>query len=197
AFVISRVCRALQYAHQKRDYKGNPLDIVHRDVTPSNVMISYGGVVKLMDFGISKAMTQNMPDETETVMGKFPYMSPEQAMFQGTDGRSDIFSLGLVAFELLTGKMVYRVQDIDTLIEKMEKYRIPSARKINPDIPEELDGILSTAMEMDPDARYQTARDMGQALEHFMYDKGYGPTNEKLADFLASMYPKAREQKYW
>jgi serine/threonine-protein kinase len=197
AFVISRVCRALQYAHQKRDYKGNPLDIVHRDVTPSNVMISYGGVVKLMDFGISKAMTQNMPDETETVMGKFPYMSPEQAMFQGTDGRSDIFSLGLVAFELLTGKMVYRVQDIDTLIEKMEKYRIPSARKINPDIPEELDGILSKAMEMDPDARYQTARDMGQALEHFMYDKGYGPTNEKLADFLASMYPKAREQKYW
>jgi eukaryotic-like serine/threonine-protein kinase len=197
AFIISRVCRALSYAHNKRDVKGTPLNIVHRDVTPSNVMVSYAGVVKLMDFGISKALTQNMPDERETVMGKFPYMSPEQAMFQGTDARSDIFSLGLVAFELLTGKMVYRVQDIESLIEKMERFRIPSASKVRPEVPAALDAIISKAVEMDPKDRYQDAYEMGQALEHFMYDKGYGPTNERLAEFLAGIYPKAREQKYW
>lgn len=197
AFAVSRVCRALHYAHNKHDYKGNALHIVHRDVTPSNVIVSYGGVVKLTDFGISKAVTTQMPDERETVMGKFPYMSPEQATFQGTDARSDIFSLGLVAFELLTGKMVYKVEDINALLEKMEKFRIPRLRRVNPQVPQELDDIVAKAVEMKPEDRYQTAREMGQALEHFMYDKGYGPTNEKLAEFMAELYPKARAQAFW
>ncbi|MCI0342494.1 MAG: serine/threonine protein kinase [Planctomycetales bacterium] len=197
AFIVSRVCRALHYAHNKRDYKGNPLNIVHRDVTPSNVIVSYAGVVKLTDFGISKAVTQRMPDERETVMGKFPYMSPEQAMFQGTDARSDIFSLGLVSFELLTGKMVYKVTDMDTLIEKMEKFRIPHVGRINPAIPQALGDIIMRAVEMDPKDRFQTAWEMGKALEHFMYDKGYGPTNEKLAAWLGELYPEARKQAFW
>ncbi|MHC4780128.1 MAG: serine/threonine protein kinase, partial [Planctomycetota bacterium] len=187
AFIISRVCRALGYAHNKVDHTGKKLNIVHRDVTPSNIMVNYGGVVKLTDFGIAKALTHRTPDEKTTVMGKFPYMSPEQVMFQGTDARSDIFSLGLVFFELLTGKMVYRVQDIDTLIDKMERFRIPHVRKINKNIPETLDEIVMKAVQLDPEGRYADCHEMGQALEHFMYDKGYGPTNEKLARYIGKL----------
>jgi len=197
AFIISRVCRALQYAHNKVDHTGKKLNIVHRDVTPSNIMVNYGGVVKLTDFGIAKALTHQTPSEKTTVMGKFPYMSPEQVMFQGTDARSDIFSLGLVFFELLTGKMVYRVQDIDTLIDKMERFRIPHVRKVNSAIPEVLDDIVMRAVELDPERRFQDSQEMGQALEHFMYDKGYGPTNEKLAAYMADLYPDAKKNANW
>ncbi|MHC5079369.1 MAG: serine/threonine protein kinase [Planctomycetota bacterium] len=197
AFIISRVCRALHYAHHKADHTGKKLNIVHRDVTPSNIMVNYGGVVKLTDFGIAKALTHRTPDEKTTVMGKFPYMSPEQVMFQGTDARSDIFSLGLVFFELLTGKMVYRVQDIDTLIDKMERFRIPHVRKINPTVPPALDEIVMRAVQLDPEERYAAAAEMGQALEHFMYDKGYGPTNEKLAAYIAKLFPEAKNYANW
>ena len=107
AFIVSRVARALHYAE--------PLNIVHRDVTPSNIIITYQGVVKLTDFGIAKAVTMNTPDEEEVIMGKLPYMSPEQAKFRGTTPQSDIFSLGLVMYELLTNTVVYNVNDIDDL----------------------------------------------------------------------------------
>ncbi len=197
AFITSRVCRALNYAHHKTDHNGSPMNIVHRDVTPQNIMINYGGVVKLTDFGIAKALTHPTPDEKTTLMGKFPYMSPEQVMFQGTDARSDIFSLGLVAFELLTGKMVYRVSDADTLLDKMERFRIPPVRKVNPDVPESLSNIVTKALQLDPDKRFQTAKEWGTALEHFMYDKGYGPTNEKLASYLAEIDPQAKTKALW
>jgi serine/threonine protein kinase len=197
AFVISRVCRGLDYAHNKTDWHGKALDIVHRDVTPSNVMINYGGVVKLTDFGIAKAMSHHTPDEKTTVMGKYPYLSPEQVMFQGTDRRSDIFSLGLVAFELLTGKMVYKVTDIDSLIDKMERFRIPDLCKVNSSVPRALGDIVMKAVQLDPAARFQTAREMGQALEHFMYDKGYGPTNEKLAAYMAELFPEEEKNARW
>ena len=197
AFIISRVCRALHYAHNKADHTGKKLSIVHRDVTPSNIMINYGGVVKLTDFGIAKALSHRTPDEKTTIMGKYPYMSPEQVMFQGTDGRSDIFSLGLVFFELLTGKMVYKVDDIDSLIDKMEKFRIPKVSKVNPNVPPALEEIVMKAVDLDPEKRFQTAGDMGKALEHFMYDKGYGPTNEKLAKYLGDLFPEAAKNANW
>ncbi len=197
AFIISRVCRALHYAHNKVDHTGKTLNIVHRDVTPGNIMVNYGGVVKLTDFGIAKALSHRTPNEKTTVMGKFPYMSPEQVMFQGTDARSDIFSLGLVAFELLTGKMVYKVRDIDALIDKMERFRIPHVRKVNAAVPEVLDEIVMKAVQLDPESRYKTAREMGQALEHYMYDKGYGPTNEKLAEYIAEVFPEAQKNANW
>ena len=124
AFIISRVARALDYAHKKNDINGKPLNVVHRDVTPSNVIITFNGVVKLTDFGIAKAVTMKTPDEAEVIMGKLPYMSPEQAKFQGTTPQSDIFSLGLVMYELLTNVVVYNVNDIDDLVDKMDNFSI-------------------------------------------------------------------------
>ena len=190
AFIISRVCRALHYAHEARDMSGKVLNIVHRDVTPSNVIITYGGVVKLTDFGIAKAVIMRTPDEAEVIMGKLPYMSPEQAKFQGTTRQSDIFSLGLVMYELLTNTVVYNVNDIDDLVDKMDNYSIKAPRRLNPHIPEKLEAIMLKALAVNPAERYQTTREFGQDLEHYMYDGGFGPTNEKLSRYLARLFPE-------
>jgi serine/threonine-protein kinase len=190
AFIISRVCRALHYAHEAKDMAGKAQNIVHRDVTPSNIIITYGGVVKLTDFGIAKAVIMNTPDEAEVIMGKLPYMSPEQAKFQGTTRQSDVFSLGLVMYELLTNTSVYNVNDIDDLVDKMDNYSIKSPRRLNPHIPEKLEAIMMKALEVNPTNRYPTAREFCQDLEHYMYDGGYGPTNEKLARYLGRLFPE-------
>jgi len=190
AFIISRVCRALNYAHEARSMSGQPLNIVHRDVTPSNVIITFGGVVKLTDFGIAKAVSMATPDENEVIMGKLPYMSPEQAKFQGTTRQSDVFSLGLVMYELLTNTVVYNVNDIDDLVDKMDNYSIKPPRRLNPHIPEKLEQIMMKALDVNPATRYATGKEFGQDLEHYMYDGGYGPTNEKLQRYLARLFPE-------
>lgn len=189
AFIISRVCRALHYAHEKKDVFGRPLNIVHRDVTPSNIILTYQGVVKLTDFGIAKAVTMNTPDEREVIMGKLPYMSPEQARFHGTTPQSDVFSLGLVMYELLTNTVVYNVNDIDDLVDKMDNYSIKKPTRLNPHIPQKLEDIMMRALEVKTENRYQNAKEMMQDLEHYMYDDGYGPTNEKLSRYLARLFP--------
>ena len=189
AFIISRICRALHYAHTAKDLHGADLNIVHRDVTPSNVIVTYGGVVKLTDFGIAKAVTMNVPNETEVIMGKLPYMSPEQANFEATTPQSDIFSLGLVMYELLTNTVVYNVNDIDDLANKMTNFSIKRPSRLNPHIPDALEAIMMRALDVDKNTRYQSAREMGQDLEHYMYDDGFGPTNEKLARYLKRLFP--------
>jgi len=190
AFVISRVCRALHYAHEAKSMSGQPLNIVHRDVTPSNVIVTYGGVVKLTDFGIAKAVSMATPDEQEVIMGKLPYMSPEQAKFVGTTRQSDVFSLGLVMYELLTNTVVYNVNDIDDLVDKMDNYSIKPPRRLNPHIPEKLEQIMMRALETNASNRYTSAKEFGQALEHYMYDGGYGPTNEKLQRYVGRLFPE-------
>jgi len=190
AFIVSRVCRALNYAHEARSMSGQPLNIVHRDVTPSNVIITFGGVVKLTDFGIAKAVSMATPDENEVIMGKLPYMSPEQAKFQGTTRQSDVFSLGLVMYELLTNTVVYNVNDIDDLVDKMDNYSIKPPRRLNPHIPEKLEQIMMKALDVNPATRYATGKEFGQDLEHYMYDGGYGPTNEKLQRYLGRLFPE-------
>lgn len=190
AFVISRVARALDYAHRKKDINGKPLNIVHRDVTPANIIVTYSGVVKLTDFGIAKAMTMNIPDETEVIMGKLPYMSPEQARFQGTTPQSDIFSLGLVMYEVLTNVVVYNVNDIDDLVDKMENFSVKRPTRLNPNIPPKLESIILRCLEVDPKNRYLTAEEVWKDLEHYMYDDGYGPTNEKLSRYISRLFPR-------
>jgi serine/threonine-protein kinase len=117
-------------------------------------------------------------------------MSPEQAKFQGTTRQSDVFSLGLVMYELLTNTSVYNVNDIDDLVDKMDNYSIKSPRRLNPHIPEKLEAIMMKSLEVNPANRYATAREFCQDLEHYMYDGGYGPTNEKLARYLGRLFPE-------
>jgi len=196
AFVTSRVARALDYAHRKKSIEGKPLNIVHRDVTPSNVIVTFSGVVKLTDFGIAKAVTMETPDEAEVIMGKLPYMSPEQAKFQGTTPQSDIFSLGLVMYELLTNVVVYNVNDIDDLVDKMDNYSIKRPSRLNPNIPPKLEAIMLRCLEVNPANRYMTAEQVWKDLEHYMYDGGYGPTNEKLSRYLSRLFPRDWTQAF-
>ena len=184
AFIISRVCRGLEYAHKKRGRDGELLGIVHRDVSPKNVMINSEGVVKLTDFGIANARQVMEQEEGEVLMGKVEYMSPEQAQYLATDLRSDVFSLGIVFYELLTGHHLFETEDIYETLNNVKRKPIPDPRTFRPDVPEALAKILMRSLERDLDKRYQTAGEMGFELEYFMYHDRYGPTNVTLSNYV-------------
>jgi eukaryotic-like serine/threonine-protein kinase len=190
AFICSRIARALSYAHNKSSAEGEPLQIVHRDVTPGNILIDTLGVVKLTDFGIAKGITMGNPDEKKVLMGKYPYMSPEQVRLEGTNGQSDIFTLGLLFYELLTMKKIFPVKTRDELLQMMNVYEPLPPHKINKNVSEHLSNIVMQMLEMDPAKRTSSARKLVIQLETYMYDKGYGPTNEKLALYMKDIFKR-------
>ena len=188
AFIISRICRGLEYAHNKSDNQAQPLNIVHRDVSPRNILINYEGVVKLTDFGIAKAARVMEQKEGRVLMGKAAYMSPEQACGQETDRRSDLFSLGVVMYELLTGHELFVDREVRRALEKVKSLEIPHPHQFEKDLPEDLAAILMRALERDRSRRYQSAGEMGEALEYFMYHDRYGPTNVTLGNYMKRMF---------
>jgi serine/threonine-protein kinase len=194
AFIVSRIARGLDYAHKKRDYQGKRLKIVHRDVSPSNIIITYQGGVKLTDFGIAKALNMKVPDEHEVIMGKYSYMSPEQVRCEGTDLRSDIFSLGLVAYELFTGKIIYDVDDGLALLEALKK-PVPYPHLLNSAVPPALSAIIMKAIAHNPDDRYASAKEMQEKLEYFLCDSGFSFSNETLAKYVELLFPEARKKQ--
>ncbi len=194
AFIISRVCRGLEYAHNKRGRDGKPLGVVHRDISPKNVMITYEGVVKVTDFGIAKAKQIMRQSEGEVLMGKVEYMSPEQAQYEQTDCRSDLFSLGIVMFECLTGVHIFETEDIYETLENVKSKPIPDPREYRRDIPEKLALICLRALERDREKRYQSAGDMGLDIERYMYSDGFGPTNVTLSQYLRALFSISDEK---
>ncbi|HXX95044.1 MAG TPA: serine/threonine-protein kinase, partial [Planctomycetota bacterium] len=197
AFIISRICRGLEYAHSKRDKFGTPLGVVHRDISPKNLMISSEGECKITDFGIAKARNLMKDQEGQVLMGKAQYMSPEQAQYMPTDPRSDIFSLGVVMYELLTGESVFgSTEDTTVILENVVVRDIPRPRDINPDIPEPLEKIMLKALERNLTKRYQDAGKMGYDIEYFMYHKGYGPTIVTLEKYMRQLFPKLYQSPF-
>ena len=190
AFIISRICRGLEYAHAKTGPDGARLGVVHRDVSPRNIMITRLGVVKLGDFGIAKARNLLASREGDILMGKAQFMSPEQAEYKQTDPRSDIFSLGIVFYLLLSGKSVFDDESTLVTLRNVARAKVPSIRKLNPDVPEDLEQILSKALQRKPEKRYQTAGEMGYALEYYMYHDRFGPTNVTLQNYLGEIFPE-------
>jgi serine/threonine protein kinase len=188
AFIASRVCRGLAYAHKKRDREGNPLNIVHRDVNPRNIMLHFEGDVKLTDFGIAKAFNLMNNEEGEIIAGKDEYLSPEQANYEITDSRSDIFGLGIVLAEMLLGENFFMDQDVSKTRENICNMQIPDFSMIREDIPPKLNRILHRALARNRDDRYSTADEMLIDLELFLYSDGYGPTNEKLAIYVQNLF---------
>jgi serine/threonine-protein kinase len=189
-FLVSRTCRALEYAHTKQGRDGKPLGIVHRDVTPGNIMMSYGGVVKLTDFGIAKAKNVMRDQEGEVLLGKVRYMSPEQAQFQPTDARSDVFALGIVLYELLSGEALFDEGDTVVTLESVISRKIEPIRNVNPAVPDEVAKIIDRALVREIGGRYQTAGRMGFDLERYMYSNRFGPTNISLHRYLRTLYPE-------
>jgi serine/threonine protein kinase len=184
-FITSRICRGLEYAHSKKDAEGVPLNLVHRDVSPNNIMIDTEGEVKLTDFGVAKA-ARFMEDESDDLVGCVEFMSPEQARCQPVDGRSDIFSLGLVFYELLSGTRLFRCSDGDVVraLEAVVEAAVPDPRLYNPELPSSVSQIVLRMLARDREERYQTAGELARALEEDMYGEGYGPTVVKLATYI-------------
>jgi len=187
-FIASRVARGLAYAHQKTDRDGNPLNIVHRDVNPKNVMIAYEGDVKLTDFGIAKAFKLMYNEEGKVIPGKDEYCSPEQASYAVTDARADLFSLGIVLTELLLGRNVFRADDRLQSRRNVVSMPIPRFGDLRPEIDAKLEAILQRLLERDRGRRYQTASELLTDFELYLYSDRYGPTNEKLGVYLRELF---------
>jgi len=190
-FITSRVARGLAYAHAKTDKDGKPLGIVHRDVSFKNVMIAFEGDVKLTDFGIAKARGFLIDQEGEIVAGKADYMSPEQADFQITDKRSDIFSTGVVLAHLLLGRNIFKGPTAEESRQRIMKQAIPDFRTMDERIDDSLNEILQRCLTRDLAKRYGTADELMTALEYYIYHGGYGPTNETLGKFIRELFGQA------
>ncbi len=190
AFIVSRVCRGLNYAHAKRDGEGRLLGIVHRDVNPKNVMLAYEGDVKLTDFGIAKALDLMYNEEGKVIPGKDEYISPEGASYGVTDARSDLFSLGIVLTELLLGKNVFRAANRLESRRNILTMPIPQFSTQRADIDPKLEAIIQRALQRDREKRYQNAFEMMTDLELYLYSDRYGPTNEKLAVYIQDVFER-------
>src|SRR5204862_2142381 len=153
-FVIAKVCDGLDYAHRKKDAMGRPLEIVHRDCSPQNVLISYEGEVKLIDFGIAKAASRSSRTMAGVLKGKFGYMSPEQVRGLPLDRRSDIFALGTMLYECLTGERLFQGETDFSTLEKVRNVDIRPPRDLNPNIPEAVEKVILKALAKDVEDRY-------------------------------------------
>jgi serine/threonine-protein kinase len=179
-FVVSRVCRALQYVFEHSK-------IVHRDISPSNVMMTREGAVKLIDFGIAA----RSGTRESTLTGKPAYMAPEMIVEMRADSRSDLFSLGVVLWELLTSERLFQADTTAGVLGKVLAGEVPSPRARNPAVPAAVEAIALRALERAPGDRFASAAEMGAACEHFLYDGGYGPTNLTLKHYLHQIFPDA------
>ncbi len=187
-FITSRVARGLAYAHSKADKDGKPLGLVHRDVSFKNIMIAFEGDVKLTDFGIAKAKGFLTDQEGEVVAGKPDYMSPEQADFQITDKRSDIFSTGIVLAHLLLGRNIFKGATAEESRNRIMQQPIPDFHSLDPRIDDKLNDILHHCLARDLSHRYATADQLLTELEYYIYHGGYGPTNETLGKFIRELF---------
>lgn len=168
-YVIKEVSAGLDHAHRCLDgTTGKPLNITHRDMSPQNVMVSFEGEIKIIDFGIAKAETQLEATKAGTLKGKFGYMSPEQADGQNIDLRTDVFSLGIVLWELLAKDRLFSGSSEAAILRKIRESNIPSLRKIDPSIHPELDKIVSKALAKDKNLRYQTSAALHRDLNRFL-----------------------------
>lgn len=190
-FIVSRIARGLAYAHAKTDKDGHPLGLVHRDVSFKNILIAFEGDVKLTDFGIAKARGFLVDNEGEVVAGKADFMSPEQANFQVTDKRSDLFSAGIVLAHLLLGRNIFKGANAEESRQRIINMPIPDFRHLDQRVDDRLNEILHRALARDLAARYGTADEMLYDLEHYIYHSGYGPTNETLGRFIRELFGHA------
>lgn len=183
-YLAIEVCKGLAYAHEKNDAQGRPLKIVHRDISPPNILISREGEVKLVDFGLARAASQIENTDPGVVKGKFAYLSPEAAWGQEVDLRTDIFAVGIVLWEAITGRRLFQGNtDLETL-ENVRECRVPSIHRMLPNVPASLDRILHRALAKDVADRYQTSRELGRELSHFLVEQRMSVTSYDLAAWI-------------
>lgn len=187
-FLITEVLKGLDYAHRKTDSSGEPLHIVHRDMSPQNIVVSYEGEVKILDFGIAKAASRISRTEAGVLKGKFSYMSPEQASGRSIDQTTDIYAVGVILHELLTSDRLFRAEtDIQTL-ERVKAGFVPRPSEKNSLVPKALDEIVLKALAREPEDRYQTASQFLADLSQFVLSHQLSMSSQELSAFLRSLF---------
>ncbi len=184
------VARALHYAHIANDEHGEPFNIIHRDVSPHNIMIAYNGAVKLLDFGIAKADHRAHKTQAGVVKGKFAYMAPEQCTAGQADHRLDIFALGVCIFETITGRSLYRRKTEAATMRAVIMDPVPSLKDRLPDVSDDLDQILRKALAKEASDRFETAADFANELERFAKENEMLAKQREVADFVKKVFPE-------
>jgi serine/threonine-protein kinase len=191
--IMTATAAGLHYAHEAVSPQGVKLDVVHRDVAPSNILVGYDGSVKLVDFGLAKAALRSTTTAAGTVRGKASYMSPEQCRGEKIDRRADIFGLGIVMYELITAQRLFKgTTDFDTMQAVVEG-DIPPPSSVRRDVPPALDAIILRALAKDPNARYQTAEAFRAAVETFGVEHQLRTSNKALADYVVKLFGQRPE----
>ncbi len=187
--IILGMCAGLSYAHEKRDLDGTPLDIVHRDVSPQNVIVTFSGDVKIVDFGVAKSTAFTL-EQTKSgkIKGKVPYMSPEQARGEDIDSRSDVFSVGVMLFELTTGKRLFKGQSEYETLRLICEREYPRPTQVMSNYPADLDAIVMRALAKAPGQRYQSARELQADLEAFVRHHRVPVSNIGLTHFMQRLF---------
>jgi serine/threonine protein kinase/FixJ family two-component response regulator len=192
--IASKVCKALDYAHRKCDMSGTPLNLVHRDVSPQNILISYEGEVKLVDFGIAKAASQASITRAGALKGKILYMSPEQAWGKPIDLRSDIYSVGNLLYEMITDRKLFSGQTEVEILKKVRDPKIQSPSSHVKDLPAELEKIILKALHVDPDKRHQDAGSMKRALDKFLFKRKVALGALNLGSYVQNLFQDEFQQ---
>ena len=187
-FIVAKLCEGLDYAHRKRDPGGNELNIIHRDVSPQNVIVSFEGEIKLIDFGIAKARYRSSKTAAGVLKGKFGYMSPEQVRGMNLDRRSDIFALGTLLYEMVAGIRLFVGESDFSTLEKVRNVDVSPPTRYNPGIPPELERIIMKALARTPETRYQWANELQEELQAFMLMQKPLMTTKRLAAWMKNHF---------
>lgn len=184
-YLMIECCKALNYAHSLEHPETNePLGIVHRDISPPNILLSKNGEIKLVDFGLAKATSQIESTDPGVVKGKFSYLSPEAASGRDVDHRADVFAVGIILWELFTGRRLFYGDTDYQTVELVRQARVPSIAALNPEIDAEIEQVVRKALARDPDDRYQNANDMGDALAQFLFSRRMKVTARDIAGLV-------------
>ena len=186
--IISEAAAGLDYAHKARDAQGHPLRLVHRDVSPQNILVGFDGGVKIIDFGVAKAAGSSQNTATGVLKGKYPYMSPEQASGQSIDGRSDQFALGVVMWELLTGRRLFKGESDMMTLRLVKDCQVPAPSQLNTKLPPGLDDVVLRALAPTPDKRYPDCGAFRLALEDYVIQMRMPASNAHLSAYLRELY---------
>lgn len=198
SFIAIEVLKALEYAHGRRVTRAGqdlPLDIVHRDISPANVLLSLQGEVKLTDFGIARASVKALETVAGVVKGRFDAMAPEQAAGRKADARADLFATGLLLYECLTGQHPFRKGTEGATLDAIRAGQFKPASQVNPDVPLALDHLLERALAVRPEDRPADATEMKAELERFFHDAGFLFTHSTLAAYLKGLFPELHRKK--